>query len=409
MQLSPRQLEKLEQHHIALNDQYGAHNYSPYPVVMVRGKDASLWDIRGKRYIDCLGCYSAVNHGHCHPRIVKVARRQAGMLTALPRCLLNDQSGPFYEKLAKLCGKDKVLMASGGAEAVETALKLTRKWGEKVKGVPRNYGEIITFGRNFHGRTIGIISFSTEPQYRDGFGPFLPGFKTVPYGDIVALTDAITPNTVGVLIEPIQGEGGIIVPPNGYLSEVRELCTRKNVLMIADEIQTGLGRTGKMFCCDHENVVPDIYVLAKALGGGFCASAVVANDDIMQVMTPGDHGSTFGGNPFVCAVGYEALSILTDEHLVERAANMGEYFMTKLRVMDAPCVKEIRGKGLLIGAEIKSEFGAAPRFVRQLIDAGVIVKETHETTIRFAPPLVITKHEIDLAIERIRKVFLGSC
>ncbi len=406
MRLGEKHLKKLAKYHIELNEQYGAHNYGPYPVVMVKGKGASLWDIKGKRYIDCLGCYSAVNHGHCHPRIVKVARHQAKLLTALPRCLLHDQSGPFYEKLAKLCKKDKVLMASGGAEAVETALKLARKWGEKVKGVPQNRGEIITFERNFHGRTLGIVSFSTESQYRDGFGPFLPGFKTIPYGDVVALMNAITPNTVAVLIEPIQGEGGIVVPPYKYLSAVRELCKQENVLMIADEIQTGLGRTGKMFCCDHESVVPDVYVLAKALGGGYCASAVVANDDIMKVMTPGDHGSTFGGNPFVCAVAYEALSVLIEEHLVEKAAKMGKYFMRKLKAMNSPYIKEIRGKGLLIGAEIKPEFGTAPRFVKQLIDAGVIVKETHETTIRFAPPLVITKKEVDLAMKRIRKVML---
>lgn len=407
MRLGKKQLKKLEKYHIELNNQYAAHNYAPYPVVFSRGKGVWLWDIKGKRYIDCLGCYSAVNHGHCHPRIVKVARCQAKTLTALPRCLLHDQSGPFYEKLAKLCRKDKVLMASGGAEAVETALKLTRKWGEKVKGVPQNCGEIITFERNFHGRTLGIVSFSTEPQYRDGFGPFLPGFKKVSYGDIAALKAAITPNTAGVLIEPIQGEGGIIVPPEGYLSAVREVCTKNNVLMIADEIQTGLGRTGKMFCCDHEGVVPDIYILAKALGGGYCASAVVANDDIMQVMTPGDHGSTFGGNPFVCAVAYEALSVLVEERMVENAEKMGKYFMDELRAMNSPYIKEIRGKGLLIGAEIKPEFGNAIPFVKRLIEAGVIVKETHQTTIRFAPPLVITKKEVDFAMKRIRKVLLN--
>ncbi|MDO8504489.1 MAG: ornithine--oxo-acid transaminase [Candidatus Liptonbacteria bacterium] len=392
--------------HILLNDRYLAHNYAPYPVVMVRGKGVWLWDINGKLYIDCLGCYSAINHGHCHPRIVKVAVKQAKLLTGLPGCLLNDKTGPFGKELATLCKKDKVLLASGGAEAVEKALKVTRKWGEKVKGVEPNCGEIIVFEGNFHGRTIGIVSFSTEEQYRDGFGPLLPGFKAVPYGDILALKKAITPNTVGVLIEPIQGEGGISVPPKGYLAAVRELCTENNVLMVADEIQTGLGRTGKMFACDHEFVVPDVYILAKALGGGYCVSAVVANDDIMDVMTPGDDGSTFGRNPFACAVGYEALRVLVDEKLPEKAQIVGKYFRKQLRQMDSPHVKEVRGKGLLIGVEVEEKSGKASDFVKALINAGVIVQCTHRNTVRFAPPLTITKEEVDLAMKRIRKVFL---
>ena len=394
--------------HRELNEEFAAHNYDPYPVVVVRGKGVWLWDVNGKKYIDCLGCYSAVNHGHCHPRIVKVAKKQVGLLTAIPGCLLHDQSGPFYRALAMLCRKDKVLPASGGAEAVEKALKVIRKWGEKVKKIPENKTEIITFRGNFHGRTIGILSFSTEAQYRDGFGPFLPGFAPpVPYGDLAALKAAITPNTAGILIEPIQGEGGINVPPKGYLVSVRELCTKNNVLMVADEIQTGLGRTGKVFCCDHEYVVPDIYILGKALGGGFCSSAIVGNDDIMNVMTPGDDGSTFGRNPFNCAVGHEALKVLLEERLSENAAKMGAYFRKQLRNMNSPHVKEVRGKGLLIGVEIHPESGTAANFVKELIKAGVIVQCTHRNTVRFAPPLTITQKEVDLAMKRIRKVFLS--
>lgn len=394
----------ITQHHVDLNERYGAHNYAPYPVVMVRGEGIWVWDIEGKKYIDCLSCYSAVNQGHCHPRIQEVAKSQIGLLTAFPSCILHDKKGPFVEKLAKLCGKNKVLMSSGGAEAVEGAMKTARKWGEKVKGIEKNHCELIFFRQNFHGRTTAIVSASTEEQYRDGFGPFLPGIVHVPYGDINALWRAVTKNTAAIFVEPIQGEGGIVVPPKNYLSMVRGLCTNKNVLMIADEIQTGLGRTGKMFCCDHENVIPDMYILGKALGGGFPVSAIVANDDILKVMTPGDHGSTFGGNPFACAVAYEALSVIIEEGMVENAAKMGEYFTEQLRAMNSPYVKEVRGKGLLIGVEIKPECGTAIPLVKRLIQAGVIVKETHDTVIRFAPPLTITKEEVDLAMKAIRFV-----
>lgn len=392
--------------HIILNKVYGASNYNPLPIVIKRGKGVWVYDFNDKKYLDCLSAYSAVNQGHCHPRIVKVARQQAGRLTLTSRAFLNTESGPFFKEIAELCGKDKVLPMNTGAEAVETAIKTARKWGYQVKKIEPDQAEIIVFENNFHGRTISIISFSTEPQYRRGFGPFTPGFRIVRYGDIEAVRTVLNKNTAAVLVEPIQGEAGIIIPPKGFLNDLKKLCADNHVLLIADEIQTGLGRTGKMFCCDHEEVVPDIYVLGKALGGGYPVSAVVADKEILGVFQPGDHGSTFGGNPFACAVAREALRVTVEENLPENAAQMGNYFMGELRKINSPHVKEVRGRGLLIGMELKAKAGTARSFCEKLMNLGVLCKETHESVIRFAPPLVITKGEINWTLSRIRKVFI---
>ncbi len=392
---------------IALEDRYGAHNYLPLDVVLTRGEGVWVWDVDGNRYMDCLSAYSAVNQGHGHPRIRQALIDQASRLPLTSRAFRNDQLGRFYQQVCELTGYEMVLPMNTGAEAVESAIKAARKWGYTIKGVPDGQAEIIACAGNFAGRTVTIVGFSTEPQYRDGFGPFTPGFKVVPYGDAQALEAAITPNTVAFIVEPIQGEGGVIVPPAGYLRQVRDLCTRHNVLMIADEIQTGLGRTGRLFACDHEDVKPDMVTIGKALSGGFYpVSAVLASREILGVFRPGDHGSTFGGNPLGAAVGQAALSVLVEENMIENAAVMGEYFQDMLAEINSPHVKEVRGKGLMIGVELKPEAGGARRFCEALQENGILAKETHRNIIRFAPPLVITQEDVDWAIERIRPVLV---
>ena len=401
------QLQERSRYFIDLEDRYGAHNYHPLDVVIESGEGVWVQDVEGKRYIDFLSAYSAVNQGHAHPAIAKAMLEQAGRVTLTSRAFRNDQLGLFYQELCTLTGFDMALPMNSGAEAVETALKAARKWGYTVKGVPEGQAEIIACTGNFSGRTISIISFSTEEQYRDGYAPFTAGFKVVEYGNIDALRAAITPNTVAFLFEPIQGEGGIIVPPDGYLAAVRELCTDQNVLMIADEIQTGLGRTGKLFACDYENVKPDVITIGKALSGGFYpVSAVLSRADVLGVFNPGDHGSTFGGNPLGCAIARTAMKVLQDEHMIENAYEMGEYLRERLQEINSPHIKEVRGKGLLIGVELKEAAGGARRFCEALQNAGLLCKETHQHIIRFAPPLIITKEEIDWAMERIERVML---
>jgi ornithine--oxo-acid transaminase len=390
---------------ITLAEDWGAHNYHPLPVVIERASGVWVWDTEGRRYLDCLSAYSALNQGHCHPRIVGALRQQAEKVTLTSRAFHNAEMGPFFRELAELCGMEKVLPMNSGAEAVETAIKTARKWGYTKKGVAPERAEIIVMEGNFHGRTTTIVGFSSEAQYREGFGPFTPGFRSVPYGEAAAVLDAINENTVAVLCEPIQGEAGVVVPPAGYLRALREITRAENVLLIADEIQTGLGRTGRMFACDYEGVVPDMYILGKALGGGlYPVSAVVSTDGILGVFRPGDHGSTFGGNPLASAVAREALRVIVEERLPERAAEMGEYFIQGLRAIGSPQVKEIRGKGLLIGVELKREAGPARPFCERLAERGVLCKETHEQVIRFAPPLIITREEIDWALEQVTRV-----
>lgn len=390
---------------IALEDLYGAHNYKPLDVVLSRGEGVWVWDVEGNRYMDCLSAYSAVNQGHGHPRIRAALIEQAERLPLTSRAFRNDQLGLFYRDLCELTGYEMALPMNTGAEAVETALKAARKWGYEVKGVPDGQAEIIACAGNFAGRTITIITFSSEPQYRDGFGPFTPGFKVIPYGDADALEAAITPNTVAFIVEPIQGEGGVIVPPAGYLRRVRELCTQHNVLFIADEIQTGLGRTGKLFACDHEDVRPDVVTIGKALSGGFYpVSAVLSKREILGVFRPGDHGSTFGGNPLGAAVARAALRVLVEDDLIANAAAIGQYFQDQLAEINSPHVKEVRGKGLMIGVELVPQAGGARRFCEALQAHGILAKETHHNIIRFAPPLVITEEQVDWAIERIRPV-----
>ncbi len=392
---------------IALEDQYGAHNYKPLDVVLSRGEGVWVWDVEGNRYMDCLSAYSAVNQGHGHPRIRAALIEQAERLPLTSRAFRNDQLGLFYRDLCELTGYEMVLPMNTGAEAVETALKAARKWGYQVKGVPEGQAEIIACAGNFAGRTITIITFSTEAQYREGFGPFTPGFKVIPYGDADALEAAITPNTVAFIVEPIQGEGGVVVPPDGYLRRVREICTKHNVLFIADEIQTGLGRTGKLFACDHEDVRPDVVTIGKALSGGFYpVSAVLSSREVLGVFNPGDHGSTFGGNPLGVAVARAALRVLIEEDMIANAAEMGEYFQEQLAEINSPHVKEVRGKGLMIGVELHPQAGGARRFCEALQERGVLAKETHHNIIRFAPPLIITREQVDWAIERIRPVLM---
>lgn len=391
--------------YIKIEEQYGAHNYHPLDVVITRGQGVWVEDVEGKRYLDCLSAYSAINQGHLHPKILQAMMDQANKLTLTSRAFRNDQLPLFYKELSELTGYEMSLPMNSGAEAVETALKLARKWAYRVKKVPRYQAEIITAAGNFHGRTVTTISFSTEPFYREDFGPFTPGFVTVPFGDSAAIEKAINPNTAAVMIEPIQGENGVIVPPAGYLKHIRELCTKNNVLMIADEVQTGLGRTGKWFACQHEDVRPDMTIIGKALGGGFYPiSAVLADRPILGLFSPGEHGSTFGGNPLAAAVGRASLRVLKEEHLVENAAQMGEYFMDQLAEIPSQHIKEVRGKGLLIGVELKPEAGGARRFCEALEKKGILAKETHERVIRFAPPLIIDKKIIDWAIPIIREV-----
>lgn len=397
------------QYYIDLEDKYGAHNYHPLDVVIHEAQGVWVTDVEGNRYLDCLSAYSALNQGHNHPAIREALLDQLGRVTLTSRAFRNDQLGLFYQELCELTGFEMALPMNSGAEAVETALKAVRKWGHKIKGVPENQAEIIVCENNFAGRTISIVSFSTEDQYRDGFGPFTPGFKVIRYGDAQAFADAITPNTVAFLFEPIQGEGGIIVPPQGYLQEVRRLCDENNVLMVADEIQTGLGRTGKLFCFEHDDIRPDMVTIGKALSGGFYpVSAALASKEILGVFNPGDHGSTFGGNPLGCAVARAALQVIVDENLVQQSAELGDYFMERLSEINSPHIKEVRGKGLLIGVELHESAGGARRFCEALQNKGILCKETHQHIIRFAPPLVITQDEIDWAMERITDVMLEN-
>jgi ornithine--oxo-acid transaminase len=391
--------------HIELTEKYGAHNYKPLPVVLTKGEGVWVWDVEGNKYIDMLSSYSALNQGHRHPKIIKAVIEQIERITLTSRAFYNDRLSLFLKKLNEITGYDKALPMNSGAEAVETAIKIARKWAYTKKGIPLNDGEIIVALNNFHGRTITIISFSSEHQYRYAFGPFTPGFVFVPFGDYLAIEKAINDRTIGVLIEPIQGEGGIIVPPEGYLKKVREITREKDVLLMLDEIQTGLGRTGKLFAYQHElseNEKPDILILGKALGGGiYPVSVVLADDDIMEVIKPGDHGSTFGGNPLAAAIGIAALEVIIEENLPENARIMGDYFIRNLREIKSPYIKEVRGKGLLIGVELNRP---AREFCEKLMKLGVLSKETHEYVIRFAPPLIIKKEEIDWALERIKSV-----
>lgn len=393
------------QDYISLSDQYSARNYQPLDVVLTRGEGVWVYDLEGNRYLDCLSAYSALNQGHVHPKILKTLVEQAERLTLTSRAFRNDQLPLLSKELCELTNYEMAIAMNSGAEAVETAIKLARKWAYQVKGIARSQAEIIVADGNFHGRTVTIISFSTEPLYRDDFGPFTPGFINVAYGDSRAIEDAITANTAAVMIEPIQGEAGVLIPPEGYLREVAAACQRHNVLFIADEIQTGLGRTGKMFACDYEGVKPDMIIIGKALSGGFYpVSAVLSSKEIMGLFTPGEHGSTFGGNPLGAAVARTALKVLTEENLIENAAKMGEYFTEQLMEMPQKNIKEIRSKGLLIGVEIKESSGQARQYCEALKERGILAKETHETTIRFAPPLIITKETIDWALPKIREV-----
>ncbi len=390
------------QDYIALEDQYGAHNYHPLDVVAAKANGVWITDVEGHRYLDCLAAYSAVNQGHCHPAIFAAFQEQAQRLTLTSRAFRNDQLPLLEKQLHELTGFDVSLPMNSGAEAVETAVKAARKWGYTVKGVPDGKAEIIVAAGNFHGRTTTIVSFSTDEQYRSGFGPFTPGFVVVPYGDARALEQAITPNTVAFLVEPIQGEAGIVVPPEGYLKKAERLCRQSNVLLICDEIQSGLGRSGRLFAYEYEGVQPDAVIIGKALGGGFYPiSAVLSRREVLGVFKPGDHGSTFGGNPLAAATARASLKVLIDERLIERSAELGEYFMKQLRAVPSPVVKQVRGRGLWIGLVLDRE---ARPFCEALLKEGILCKETHETVIRIAPPLVITKQEIDWALERLQRV-----
>jgi ornithine--oxo-acid transaminase len=406
--MSPIVLEEKKratQDYIALEEQYGAHNYHPLDVVVARGEGCWVWDVEGKRYLDFLAAYSAVNQGHCHPEILNAAIGQARQVTLTSRAFRNDQLGPFYQEICELTGFGRFLPMNTGAEAVETALKTARKWAYKVKGVPEGKAEILAFTNNFHGRTITIVSFSTEELYRTGFGPFTPGFRVLPYGDAEAVAQAMNPNVAAILVEPIQGEAGIIVPPAGYLKRLREIATSHNCLLMVDEIQSGLGRTGRMFAYEHEGVRPDVVIVGKALSGGFYpVSGILADEAVMGVFQPGEHGSTYGGNPMAAAVGRAALRALVNERMVENSATMGEYFMERLRRIESKHVKEVRGVGLWIGVELHREAGGARRFCEALQHEGLLCKETHDHVIRIAPPLTIKKEEIDWAVERLERV-----
>ncbi len=387
---------------IELENRYCAHNYHPLPVVLTRGEGVYVWDDAGKRYLDMMSAYSAVSHGHSHPRLVKALREQAQQLAICSRAFHTDKLGPFLKRLCELTGMEVALPMNTGAEGVETALKAARKWGYKVKGIAADQAEIIACTGNFHGRTIAMVAMSSESQYKDGFGPFPAGLQLIAYGDAAALEKAITPDTAAFLVEPIHGEAGIIVPPVGYLAKCAEICKRHNVLLICDEIQTGLGRTGKLLACQHENVQPDGLILGKALGGGLLpVSMFLANREVMDVFTPGDHGSTFGGNPLAAAVGLEALNVLMEEKLAERSAEMGTYLLDKLHALKSPLIKNLRGKGLFIGIEIDPRKAKAREVCEHLMAHGILSKETHDTVVRLAPPLVITREQIDWAVERI--------
>ena len=393
------------QDYIALEEQYGAHNYHPLDVVIEKAGGVWVYDVEGMKYLDCLSSYSALNQGHVHPEILKALLDQARKVTLTSRAFRNDQLPLLFKELSEMTGYEMSLPMNSGAEAVETAVKLARKWAYQVKGVPRHQAEIIVAGGNFHGRTVTIISFSTEPSYRDDFGPFTPGFVVVEYGKVDSIEKAITPNTAAVMLEPIQGEAGVIIPPAGYLKKVSEICKKNNVLFMADEIQTGLARTGKLFASQHENVRPDVMIVGKALSGGFYpVSAVLADKPLLGLFNPGEHGSTFGGNPLAAAVARASLKVIRDEKLAERSQQLGEYFLDQLREIPSPHVKEVRGKGLLIGVELTPEAKGARRFCEALQQKGILAKETHDNVIRFAPPLVIDKETIDWALPSIREV-----
>jgi ornithine--oxo-acid transaminase len=388
-----------------LEDQYCAHNYHPLPVVLSRGEGVHVWDENGKKYLDMMSAYSAVSHGHSNPRIVDALIKQAKTLCIVSRAFYTDKLGPFLELACDLTGQDMALPMNSGAEAVETAVKAARRWGYEVKGIEQDKAEIIACTGNFHGRTTTVISFSDEAEYRKNFGPLTPGFKLVEYGNAEALENMITPNTAAFLVEPIQGEGGIVIPPKGYLKKCEEICKKHNVLLIADEIQCGLGRSGKMLACDHEDVKPDGLILGKALGGGVMAvSMFLAKKEVMDIFVPGTHGSTFGGNPLAAAVGMEALKILVEEKLPERSKELGDYMKAELQKINSPLIDNIRGAGLFIGVEIDEALGSAREVCERLMDRGLLSKETHETVVRLAPPLIITREEIDWAVEQIKVV-----
>ncbi|MGK5558748.1 ornithine--oxo-acid transaminase [Actinomadura kijaniata] len=389
----------------AMSEEHSAHNYHPLPIVIAEADGAWVTDVEGRRYLDMLAAYSAVNFGHRNPRLVEAARRQLERVTLVSRAFDHDQFGPFVTELAELCGKDMVLPMNSGAEAVETALKTARKWGYEVKGVPAGQANIITFDGNFHGRTTTIVSFSTDPDAKDSYGPYTPGFRTVPYGNVAALEAAMDDDTVGVLVEPIQGEAGVNVPPSGFLRAVRELCSARGALMLADEIQAGLGRTGTTFACDHEGVVPDVYILGKALGGGLMpVSAVVADADVLGVFRPGQHGSTFGGNPLACAIGREVVAMLRTGEFQERSRELGAHMHRRLGELSSDLVQEVRGRGLWAGVELH---GRARPVSERLMELGVLAKETHETTLRLAPPLVIEREDLDWALDQLETALKG--
>jgi ornithine--oxo-acid transaminase len=387
---------------IEQTNKFGANNYHPLPIVISKAEGVWVESPEGNRYMDMLSAYSAVNQGHRHPKIIQALKDQADRVTLTSRAFHNDQLGPWYEKICKLTNKNMALPMNTGAEAVETALKAARRWGYEVKGITENQAEIIACTGNFHGRTMGAVSLSSDPEYKRGFGPMLPGIKLIPYGDLAALKEAFTPNTAAFLMEPIQGEAGIILPPDGFLKQAADLCKENNVLFIADEIQVGLARTGKMFACDWEEVEPDMLILGKALGGGvFPISCVVANSDVLGVFNPGSHGSTFGGNPLACAVSLAAIAVIEEEKLADRSLELGKYFFEKIQSIDNPKIKTVRGRGLFIGVELTEE---ARPYCEQLKEEGLLCKETHDTVIRFAPPLTITKEELDWAFEKIKTV-----
>ncbi|ANM06178.1 ornithine--oxo-acid transaminase [Rhizobium phaseoli] len=389
---------------IATEQRLGANNYKPLDVVLTRGEGVYVWDTDGNRYLDCLSAYSAVNQGHCHPKILAAMIEQAGRLTLTSRAFRNDQLAYLYEELAALTGSHKILPMNSGAEAVETAIKAVRKWGYEIKGVPEGQAEIIVCADNFHGRTLSIISFSTDPDARTGFGPYTPGFRIIPFGDAEAFAAAINVNTVAALIEPIQGEAGVIIPPAGYFTRIRELCTTNNVTLILDEIQTGLGRTGKLLAEEHEGIEADVTLIGKALSGGFYpVSAVLSNSEVLGVLKPGQHGSTFGGNPLACAVARTALKVLTEEGMIENAAAMGDYFLEGLKSMRSNIVRDVRGRGLMMAVELEPEAGGARQYCHALKERGLLAKDTHDHTIRLAPPLIISREQVDWAVSQIEK------
>ncbi len=394
---------------IAIEASLGAHNYKPLDVVLVRGEGVWVWDADGKRYLDCLSAYSALNQGHCHPKILAAMMKQAKRLTLTSRAFRNDQLALLYEDLARLTGAHKILPMNSGAEAVESAVKAVRKWGYEVKGVPADRAEIIVCSNNFHGRTLGIVGFSTDPDARGGFGPFAPGFRVVPFGDFEAFASAVNENTVAFLVEPIQGEAGVIIPPAGYFSRVRTLCSERNVTLILDEIQTGLGRTGKLLAEEYEGIEADVTLIGKALSGGFYpVSAVLSNSEVLGVLKPGQHGSTFGGNPLACAVARTALKVLIEEGMIENAAREGAYFKAQLEGIQSDVVREVRGRGLMLAIELHAEAGGARRYCEALRDRGMLAKDTHDNTIRISPPLVITRDQVDWACESLTQVLAAN-